>query len=321
MHLLTRRDPVAFPGDCPQPPPDGWPGCQVQNLHYTFDPAGNITHIRDDAQQTVYFRNKRVEPSNDYTYDAIYRLIEATGREHLGQAGGSPIPHSYNDVPRVGISHPGDGKTLGRYLEHYKYDAVGNFEEMRHIGSDPANPGWAPVYTYNERSLLEPGRKSNRLTSTTVGGTPETYSSGGDGYDQHGNMLHMPHLQTMGWDFKDQLHMTQRQAVNSSDEDGVQHQGERTWYVYDASGQRVRKVTELASSQIKDERIYLGGFEIYRRHGVNDLVRETLHVMDDKQRICHCGNPYPGQRTGRTEATDPLPVRQPPRVVRPGARR
>jgi hypothetical protein len=66
----------------------------VQNLHYTYDPAGNITHIQDDAQQTIYFRNQRVEPSNDYTYDAVYRLIQASGREHLGQerrSGAIPI--------------------------------------------------------------------------------------------------------------------------------------------------------------------------------------------------------------------------------------
>jgi RHS repeat-associated protein len=47
----------------------------------------------------------------------------------------------------------------------------------------------------------------------------------------------------------------------------------------------MRKVTELATGQVKDEWIYLGGFEIYRKHGAKPLVRETLHVMDDKQRI------------------------------------
>jgi len=47
----------------------------------------------------------------------------------------------------------------------------------------------------------------------------------------------------------------------------------------------VRKVTELATGAVKDERIYLGGFEIYREAGANPLVRETLHLMDDKQRI------------------------------------
>jgi YD repeat-containing protein len=43
--LTTRRDAGAFPGDCPRPPRSGWPGCEVQDLRYTYDPAGNITHI------------------------------------------------------------------------------------------------------------------------------------------------------------------------------------------------------------------------------------------------------------------------------------
>ena len=291
VHLLTRRNAVVFPGDCP--PSSDWPGCQVQNLHYTYDPVGNITHIRDDAQQTIYFKNKRVEPSADYTYDAIYRLIEATGREHLGQVGGSPIPHSYNDAPRVGIQspgpddgfHPHDGNAMGRYCENYVYDAVGNIMEMIHRLSCPGAASWTRTYAHSETSQLEPDKQSNRLTSTTIGGTTETYSTSGDGYDAHGNMLRMPHLQVMQWDFKDQLQMTRRQAVNAADADGVQHQGQRTWHVYDSAGERVRKVTELANGQVKDERIYLGGFEVYRKNGANPLFRETLHIMDDQQRI------------------------------------
>lgn len=278
IQLTTRRNASSF-DDSDRPG-------EVQSLHYTYDPAGNITHIRDDAQQSVYFRNRLVEPSAEYTYDALYRLIEATGREHLGQVGGAPIPHSYNDAPRVGINwSANDGNAMGRYLERYVYDAAGNILEMQHRGTDPANPGWTRAYTCIEPSQIEPGKQSNRLTSTTIGDTTETYSTSGDGYDAHGNMLRMPHLQVMQWDFKDRLQMTGRQAVNATDTDGIQHHGERTWYVYDSAGQRVRKVTELASGEIKDERIYLGGFEIYRRNGMNPLVRETLHIMDDKQRI------------------------------------
>jgi len=55
----------------------------VQDLKYAYDPAGNITFIRDEAQQSIFFRNKKVEPNNDYTYDPIYRLVRAKGREHL----------------------------------------------------------------------------------------------------------------------------------------------------------------------------------------------------------------------------------------------
>src|SRR5262249_27365894 len=106
--LETHRDATAFPDDCPAKAPAGWLGCGVQNLSYAYDPAGNITHIQDAAQQTIYFRNKRVEPSNDYTYDALYQLIEATGREHLGQTSSPNPPDAFDDV-HTGLPQPGDG--------------------------------------------------------------------------------------------------------------------------------------------------------------------------------------------------------------------
>jgi len=106
-------------------------------------------------------------------------------------------------------------------------------------------------------------------------------------------MLRMPHLPLMRWDCRDQLLATAQQVVNNK---GVP---ETTWYVYDAAGQRMRKVTERAVSaqdaakgtkpaRMK-ERIYVGGFELYREYK-NDgttitLERDTLHISDDKQRI------------------------------------
>src|SRR5262249_22278783 len=82
-----------------------------------------------------------------------------------------------------------------------------------------------------------------------------------------------------------QLQMTRRQAVSPSDTDGVAHQGERTYYVYDAAGQRVRKVTERSDGSLKEERLYLGGFEVYRRTGASPIERETLHVMGGEKRV------------------------------------
>jgi YD repeat-containing protein len=70
----------------------------------------------------------------------------------------------------------------------------------------------------------------------------------------------------MQWDYKDQLRLTRRQRVNDEDIEGRDHDGERTFYVYDAAGQRVRKVCEKAQG-LTEERIYLGGFEIFRKHG------------------------------------------------------
>jgi RHS repeat-associated protein len=288
VQLLTRRNAVAFPDDCPEPPPVGWPGRQVQNLHYTYDPVGNVTHIRDDAQQTLYFRNKRIEPSADYTYDAIYRLIEATGREHLGQAGTPPSPDSYNDEPRMGILlSASDGNAMGRYLKRYVYDEVGNFKKMSHRGGDPVHPGWTRFYANKEPSLLEPSKQSNRLTSTTIGANTETYRYDGSA-GLHGNITAMPHLPIMRWDYHDQLQATAQQLTRNG---GTP---ETTWYVYDASGKRVRKVIERQAPsghtpKRSKECIYIGGLEIYREYDGDGTIvafaRETLAVTDDKQRI------------------------------------
>ena len=265
-------------------------------MFYTYDPAGNITHIRDDAQQTIYFNGQVVRPQCDYVYDAIYRLINATGREHIGQL--AQPQTTWNDEFRVNLPQPGDGQAMRNYTEQYLYDAVGNFEKLIH---QAANGNWTRAYAYNEASLIEAAKKSNRLSSTTVGATTEPYT-----YDAHGNMTSMPHLTLMQWDFKDQLSATSRQAVNATPPpDKVP---ETTFYVYDAGGQRVRKVTERQNGSRKAERIYLGGFEIYREFNGNGndiaLERETLHIMDDKQRIALVET--------RTQGTDGSP----PQLIR-----
>ncbi len=252
-------------------------GAVLQDLFYTYDPVGNITRIRDEAQQTNYFKNQVVLPHCDYRYDPIYRLVEAMGREHIGQAG--QLETSWDDEFRVNLPHPGDGQAMRNYTEQYIYDAVGNFERLIH---QAANGNWTRAYAYNETSLVESGKLSNRLSSTTVGARTEPYT-----YDAHGNMTSMPHLMLMQWNYKDELSATSRQAVNATPP--PTQVPETTFYVYDASGERIRKVTERQNGTRKDERIYLGGFEIYREFkGVGNevkLERETLHVMDDKQRI------------------------------------
>jgi RHS repeat-associated protein len=247
----------------------------LQDLSYTYDPVGNITAIHDAAQQTIYFSNQAATPDNDYTYDAIYRLIEAMGREHIGQV--SQPQTNWDDDFQLRLPQPGDGQAMRRYVEHYRYDPVGNFLQLVHHAADG---NWTRGYTYDEPNMIDPGRTSNRLSRTTVGRThpvTEVYA-----YDPHGNTTAMPHLTRMCWDFRDQLGATSRQAVN----DGS---AETTYYIYDASGQRVRKVTERRNGTRKNERTYLHGFEVYRAYdgsGNNvTLERETMHVMDDKQRI------------------------------------
>lgn len=240
----------------------------LQDLGYTYDPVGNITFIRDAAQENVYFKNQVVSASNSYTYDAVYRLVAADGREHIGQLS---EPQLWNeDAPRLNQPLPSDGHAMRRYREFFQYDVVGNILKMAHTAMGGE---WTRHYTYDEPQVLA---ANNRLTSTRVGEFTEHYT-----YDADGNITRMTHLPIMEWDFKDRLHATQRQVVKN-------RLGEKTYYVYTATGQRVRKITEGTQGKKLHERIYLGGFELYREYsheGDVKLERETLHIMDDKRRI------------------------------------
>jgi RHS repeat-associated protein len=318
-HLYTRRD-ATFTEDCgsepppprfaaPAEPPANQP-CGLQNLQYTYDPAGNITTIHDGAQPTIFFRNQRVDPHAAYTYDPLYRLTAATGREHLGQLPDGrlapPTPTSHDDVPRMNRLHPEDGQALGRYRQQYVYDEVGNILEMIHRGTDPDHPGWRRCYQYalDSNRLLSTGYQSDPLVNCDTPYAadpvyPQVYT-----YDRHGNMTQMPHLPLMQWDFKDQLQASSKQVRTNGTP-------ETTYYVYDASGQRVRKVTERQNGTPMKERIYLGGFELYREYNGNGNTltkeRETLHVMDGQQRIALVET----QTFGESDVTGNGPVANP----------
>ena len=257
-------------------------GGRLQDLSYTYDPVGNITAIRDDAQQTIYFRNRRVEPSAKYEYDALYRLVSATGREHLGQnASGRlnpPQQINHDDSFRTNLLHSGDGNAMGNYTERYEYDALGNILRMIHEADSAGS--WTRRYSY--------AVDSNRLLRTSLPGDADRSYSARYEYNEHGSMISMPHLPAisrdlpaMEWDFKDQLHQVRTQRVINGDS------GETVYYVYDAAGQRARKVIERPGGSIREERFYAGGFEVYRERSSGDITleRETLHIMDDQRRI------------------------------------
>jgi RHS repeat-associated protein len=246
--------------------PDSFPALQriVQDLSYTYDPAGNITGIRDAAQQTIYFNNQVVTPDTDYTYDALYRLIKAQGREHIGQQ--PQTQPTWNDAGRCGLAHPNDGQAMRNFTEEYSYDEVGNLLQITH---QAANGNWTRDYSYNEPSLIEPGLVSNRLSDTQVGGVSDQYT-----YDAHGNMTSMPNLAQVAWNHKDQLQMVDLGG------------GGKVYYVYDATGKRVRKVHEHLG-ETKDERLYMGNVEIFQQSDLQgvQLSRQTLHVMDGEKRV------------------------------------
>ncbi|MQA29783.1 MAG: toxin, partial [Luteitalea sp.] len=258
-------------------------GARLQDLTYAFDPVGNITSIRDAAQATVFFKNQAVDASSQYEYDALYRLTSATGREHAGV--GDRLAAGEFDVPAMSSPPPSDGQALRRYREQFTYDAVGNLLEQLHTADGSR---WRRVHEYG--SMAE----NNRLTGSRVGSLYERFT-----YDDHGNALSMPHLPQMAWNFKDQLQLTRHQVVDGGT-------GAATQYVYDAAGQRVRKIVLSEAGQPVFERIYLGPFEVERETGGGGVIeRHSLHITDGGARVALVES-RDGERTTRFQLADHL---------------
>jgi RHS repeat-associated protein len=246
----------------------------LQDLYYTFDAVGNIIYMEDKNIPDVFFDNQKITGVSDYTYDPLYRLAIANGREHAGQLAFN-VPDNWNDLPFLKQYHQAESFAWRTYKEQYTYDQVGNISRMKHTAT---NGNWTRDYTYENTS--------NRLQSTTVGDPFGTYNYSYPHHPQHGFITALPNLQIMFWNFKDELQAAAQQKV-------VNGLAETTFYIYDSSGQRVRKITEWAFNGVgdppkKSERIYVGHAEIYTEYdnaGVAGLVRTTYHVMDDKRRI------------------------------------
>jgi RHS repeat-associated protein len=250
----------------------------VRDLSYFYDPVGNVSEIRDQAQQSIYFANAQIEPHAEYEYDALYQLIAAEGREHIGQI--TEPETTWDDQFRMNLPHPNDGLAMRRYVEKFEYDAVGNILNfVHHLGAlqSPGQKIWSREFTY---------QNNNRLNSTILQRNSNQPIVESYAHDDSGNLSQMPHLSHLSWDYADRLQATAKQVVNNG---GTP---ETTYYVYDATGQRVRKVTEGQAGagetpNRKKERIYLGTFEIYREYSANEisLERETLQVMDDHSQV------------------------------------
>lgn len=242
-------------------------GSRLQDVHYTYDPVGNVTHALDECTPTVWFGGIEVSPVATYRYDALYRLVGATGREHAGQAGFGAADNWNDDGFRKRYD-PNDALAWRPYAEAYEYDEVGNLLELAHTATGGE---WVRTYAY--------AADSNRLRQTTVGQTDYRYEH----HAAHGFLTKMPHLPVMRWNFRDELQAAATQAVAAG------AVPETTWYVYDGSGARVRKVTERAGGGAKKAaRYYLDGVEISREYGNGGAVateRQTFDVVDDRTRI------------------------------------
>ncbi|GFM83644.1 toxin [Pseudomonas cichorii] len=220
----------------------------LQDLIYDYDPVGNVTRIEDRAQPIRYFANQRIEPVSTYQYDTLYQLTEATGRE-LATVNHGPVFADFQSPP--------DPAQLANYTQTYDYDAGGNLKQLTHVGSQ------------NHSRTLVTARLSNR-SLPVINNQPPDEDTIAAAFDANGNLLQLQAGQTLSWDLRNQLQEVRPVARESGVDDSER-------YIYDASGQRLRKVRTTqakAVTHIADVR-YLPGLEIR----TDTATGETLQVI------------------------------------------
>ena len=216
------------------------PGKTLQNLHYTYDAVGNVLQITDNVQPERFNSNQRVKPVSSFTYDSLYQLTSATGREAAGLAAPPGLPTAGT------ISF--DPTQLFNFAEQYTYDDGGNLTELRHVREGN-----------NYTRTLNVAAASNRLVSWSQGDDTTTRIT--MSFDANGNLQALCPGQALEWNSRNQLdNVVLVKRENGSDDI------ER--YTYDSSGQRVRKVrtTHTAAMTHTGEARYLPGLEIRTRH-------------------------------------------------------
>lgn len=210
---------------------------RLQELSYEFDAVGNIVRLVDHTQPISFFANQRVAPETTYTYNSLYELTCAKGRETAG-AGQSP------GLPELITPSPIDPGRLLNYTEYYEYDAGSNRTRLRH--ESDKNP-----FTRTLRVDLQ----SNRALPWNDGDDEPDFERQ---FDPNGNLQQLvPGAQSMIWDARNQLQSLTTVSRSSAANDGE-------CYRYNAAGARVIKFSTQQAHAVTHQRIvhYLPGLEV-----------------------------------------------------------
>ena len=258
----------------------------IQDLLFAHDPLGNPTRVRDLSHEIVLGGQQKVEPVSDYTYDPLHRLVKATGREHPALTPRSDLARIPGHPDSYQMLHLNNLQQIRNYSRSYEYDPGGTLSRTRHVGASSPPRWW---------KSLQASPVSNRAV-------PKEWvsdSKGVDAYfDEHGNQTKLESAGEIRWNYHDHIESVSLVRRNGEGADDSEY------YVYDASGQRVRKITERKTKNGVHigEKIYVGNIEIKRTSfrpdgspatattgdentGTTTHLRYALHLFDEDHRI------------------------------------
>ncbi|CAM8232873.1 RHS repeat-associated core domain-containing protein [Morganella morganii] len=209
-----------------------------QDLRYEYDPVGNVLCVTNSAEETRFWHNQKVVPENRYTYDTLYQLVSATGRE-MANAG-----QQRSSLPDIS---PFDKASYTNYTRNYIYDRAGNMTQIRHS---------APATNNNYTTDITVSQRSNRAVLKTLADTPEKAEAL---FTPGGQQTQLQPGQTLSWTARGELQQVTPVVRNGA-------AGDRESYRYDAGSQRILKTTvqKTGNSSLTQQVIYLPGLELYR---------------------------------------------------------
>lgn len=252
-------------------------GASLQAVAYTYDPVGNLTYKLDTSWETVFCYNQQVDPASVYTYDPLYRLAKATGRQQAGASarGGTVMPFCPSD--------PADRQQLENYVETFDYDDGGNMVLLSHV---------APRGSWT--SALPVEARSNRLA--------------GMAYDAAGELTALDAVR-LEWDFRGRLSTAVLIERAGGDNDS-EH------YLYAGDGVRVARITRRLKQAVSAdapamfevrETVFIGDYErtrVFQESGGETTaltLGETVAIPDDEGHFCVLERETATARTRRAE--------------------
>ncbi|CTQ34660.1 SpvB/TcaC N-terminal domain-containing protein [Jannaschia rubra] len=231
---------------------------KIAELDYAYDPVGNLTCRRNRTRGHILSNLPPVpagQEADRFSYDAHYRLTEATGWTHMafaatGTQGRSP--GLVGGARRISLN---DGQMLRPYRRTYRWDTANNLQEMRQLSA-------AGNFT---RSMWVDPVSNRSITRDGPGGLAR--QDPGRMFDAAGRLATLDHLAAMRWSAFDKL----AAAVVIARPGGID---DAEYYVYDSTGQRARKVEERyeGGARVVIETRYLGGCRITRRRRDGTLL-------------------------------------------------
>jgi RHS repeat-associated protein len=245
-------------------------GPGLEDRGYAYDLVGNVLAIRDRTPGAGLPIGPVDALDREFGYDALYRLVSATGREH-----DVVPPEPWSSAPR--------GTDLTRvraYSERYRHDDAGNVLELRHGAA-----GAASLRTFT----LVPG--SDRLATLDLAAGAQTYA-----YDATGNLVGEGPARHFEWDAFDRMVAYRTQLGDAEPSRYAQ-------YRYDPAGGRVLKLVRDQGGALRTTFDFDGLFERLTIHAPGGAtVHDRISIGDGMTRIAEqrIGDPVPG---------DPAPAR------------